>query len=550
MVADAWGDTWTMSNISVERFDDFTGGLNLRADQFQLARNESPDMLNVEIDPRGGIFSRGAIREINPTPVIPSGTWLPQKLFAFQGDTPKLMLTTTTRVYHSTGSDFTVLEYSAGNPVTPVQTHGACFAQWSNILYMVIGTAGNGGYSWSSGDAYATALTASGTAPHAWQAAPAPLEHKMPTAEHILVHANRMFVANTHEDGVAHPNRVRWSIEGIPDNWIETDYIDFEGGGKGITGIATVQGQLVVFKPNAIYVVYGYDSEDHQVVQLSAKLGCMSHDHMATSETGIYFYAHPQGLFYYNGSQIVDLFENLKSIYPLNYINSSADDKISVSYVNRRVWVSLPYSKTSSLNYPSISFIYDPSISQGSYVAHQMADGYAPIGGTDFTQSDGVTRFYMIHPNNPRVVQVDMYSNETDFLNQTEVGFSSYYRTGWIDGRSYSAKKMFRRPDFIMKQVDSARNVNVKVFHDYEEADGNERKEFNVALGASATGMLWGSGQWGVDYWGVVAQGAQIMRGSNLGLAKSIQLLFTGPTGKYWGVDSVSYKYNMRKISG
>lgn len=90
-----------MSNVSVERFDDFTGGLNLRADQFQLARNESPDMLNVEIDPRGGIFSRGAMREINATPVIGSGDWLPHRLFAFQGDTPNLMLTTTTRVYLS-----------------------------------------------------------------------------------------------------------------------------------------------------------------------------------------------------------------------------------------------------------------------------------------------------------------------------------------------------------------------------------------------------------------------------------------------------------------
>jgi hypothetical protein len=56
-----------MSAVSVERYDDFTGGLNLRADQFQLKRNESPDMLNVEVDPRGGLFTRGGIREINST---------------------------------------------------------------------------------------------------------------------------------------------------------------------------------------------------------------------------------------------------------------------------------------------------------------------------------------------------------------------------------------------------------------------------------------------------------------------------------------------------
>ena len=34
---------------------DFRGGLNLRADQFNIAENESPAMLNVEVDPRGGV---------------------------------------------------------------------------------------------------------------------------------------------------------------------------------------------------------------------------------------------------------------------------------------------------------------------------------------------------------------------------------------------------------------------------------------------------------------------------------------------------------------
>ena len=48
-----------MSQIQISEVSDFTGGLNFRADQFQLASYESPDMLNVEIDPRGGVFSRG-----------------------------------------------------------------------------------------------------------------------------------------------------------------------------------------------------------------------------------------------------------------------------------------------------------------------------------------------------------------------------------------------------------------------------------------------------------------------------------------------------------
>ena len=33
---------------------DFTGGLNLVADTFKLQENESPDLLNVDIDRHGG----------------------------------------------------------------------------------------------------------------------------------------------------------------------------------------------------------------------------------------------------------------------------------------------------------------------------------------------------------------------------------------------------------------------------------------------------------------------------------------------------------------
>ena len=45
----------------------FTGGLNLRADQFNLLENESPAMLNVEVDPRGGVRRRDAVTKVNAT---------------------------------------------------------------------------------------------------------------------------------------------------------------------------------------------------------------------------------------------------------------------------------------------------------------------------------------------------------------------------------------------------------------------------------------------------------------------------------------------------
>ena len=539
-----------MSNVAVERYDDFTGGLNLRADQFQLARNESPDMLNIEIDPRGGVFTRGGMREINSTAVPYSTTWNPQKLYAFNSATPYLMLTTNNRVFKSTGSNFTALEVSAGVPVVPQQEHGACFAEWGNTLYMCMGTAGNGGYKWVAGDAYVTALTASGTNPHDWQAYATPTGGKMPTAQHLIVHANKMFAANTVENSVAFPNRVRWSHESLPEDWLFDDHIDFEGGGTGITGLAVVAGQLVVFKKNAIYIVYGYETADFQVVQLTTAFGCESHDWIAASETGVYFYSHANGLYYYNGTNLVDLFENIRPIYPLGYVNDAADNAVSVSYVGRRVWVSLPYSKTTAATNPTISFVYDPTIRNGSWVSHQTADGFGLIGGVNFTPAGGIMGSYMIHPTLPRVLKVDVYDEEKDLIGGTQQNFPSYYRTGWVDGRSYSQKKMFRRPDFVVKQADTSRVINIKVYHNYEEALGNERKTFNLTLGASGRGMKWGSGIWGQDSWGVIAEGAQLMRGSNLGLARSVQLLFTGPNGLSWGIDSIAYKYNPRKITG
>ncbi len=39
----------------------FAGGLNLRASPFELAPNESPDMLNIDVDPRGGVELRHGV---------------------------------------------------------------------------------------------------------------------------------------------------------------------------------------------------------------------------------------------------------------------------------------------------------------------------------------------------------------------------------------------------------------------------------------------------------------------------------------------------------
>jgi len=63
-------DTKVAKGGDAYRYDeksDFRGGLNLRADQFNIGENESPAMLNVEVDPRGGVRRRNGVTKVNAT---------------------------------------------------------------------------------------------------------------------------------------------------------------------------------------------------------------------------------------------------------------------------------------------------------------------------------------------------------------------------------------------------------------------------------------------------------------------------------------------------
>lgn len=60
------------ANIKLSTFKDFRGGMNLRADQFELSPNESPDLLNVDIDPRGGVEQRNGLTLLPATVANPN----------------------------------------------------------------------------------------------------------------------------------------------------------------------------------------------------------------------------------------------------------------------------------------------------------------------------------------------------------------------------------------------------------------------------------------------------------------------------------------------
>ena len=91
--------------FKLEVLEAFTGGLNLRSDQFNLNDNESPDLLNVVVDPRGGIRQRDGVDRRNTTALSADvqGIWA---LYT-DGGTTQLMVNYDTKVAYSASTNFT-----------------------------------------------------------------------------------------------------------------------------------------------------------------------------------------------------------------------------------------------------------------------------------------------------------------------------------------------------------------------------------------------------------------------------------------------------------
>lgn len=103
-----------------------------------------------------------------------------------------------------------------------------------------------------------------------------------------------------------------------------------------------------------------------------------------------------------------------------------------------------------------------------------------------------------------------------------------------------------------MKEPDASTVITVDVYHNFDEADGNQRRTFNLTLTPDATAMAWGTGVWGTGLWGAGAASAVVVTGSNLGLARCVQLQFSGELGKN-GVSIVlvtNFNHEGLKVNG
>lgn len=544
------------------RVDDFTGGLNLDTNSFQVAQNQSGDLLNVDLNPKGGVSSRwGFIRKhTSAIGGLTAGTFEPSGLFFWSASSNKyIMLSSNDAVYYSSGGDFTSLSAPTDNEF------GASFANWDreddSLLYIARGSS----YATSkwNGTTF-TALTASGTG--AWQNdLTSPTGTHAPKAEHIVTHSDRMWVAGTTENGSVFPNRVRFSHPLFPESWREDDFIDVVGGGSKITGMVPFGGHLLIFKQHSVWAVYGYSEDTFQLVQLSSKLGAVNPKAVVVSDREVYFFSNPDGVFSYNGSGFKDLFANLRPLGIGSEINDSAANAITLGWANRRLYLSVPSGEdsTSSLIYdsttvtydseerkfggasraskPTISFVYDEGVGRGAWTAYKTSDGYGLITPMDYIDISGNVSHIAVHPYQPFMLGIDKRENgNQDNITGTSVSFDSYYVTNWQDAGNVSARKFWRRPEFVLRQETGGTSLGVSVYHDWRA------NAIVKSFAVTQEPLDVGSESW--QSWLDPDWGATHSKADSLGVARAVQLRLFGDGVNGWSVYSLTYKFNPRKV--
>lgn len=565
---------------------DWTGGLNLRRNQFQLAENESPDMLNVDVDPRGGFYTRRGWSRWNNSDVIDptTGVWQPRNAAVHNlANGEQIVYVVNAGKVYAAGTDH-VFSQLTGISAT-ASPHDSDFAAWGEDMYIANGLASKA-HRRHQYDA-AVALTP------AFSEVDTPTPNTMPQAEFVAAHGGYMFCAVTQESNNNYNARLRWSHPGRPDSWRQSDYIDIEAGGGKITGIISFRDHLLIFKTNSMWALYGYDQDSWQLIKVSLSVGCPCVTACSRSETAVYFFSASDrgGIYGYTGESPAYLSDNLRPAFEeiLNYEN------VFVSWAGRRLWVGVPWIKDGgSTTEVSSTFVFDPDVGNGAWTMYRSSAGAI---GPVLDGSDVNARYPMAGLWSSYVavmVYLDYIEDAYDMILEpavlgTSAGaylstsdgkdigltgmdppgevFETYYRTRWLHGGWPDRKKSWRRPTFIVREVPRDLELIVESFRDYNETVVHRTRVLHIdAKGsqywtetghaeANVGGFDWTPG--GKDdptgtgaNWGPQQQGSNLIRSGSMGLARAVQLRVRASpdTLRRWGVDGIVAKIKMRRF--
>jgi hypothetical protein len=512
-------------DIKVLNVRDWTGGLNYRANQFTLQDNESPDLLNVDVDPRGGFRIRGGVEPWGPD--TPGAAIHSLGQFHRLGATSQIFAGYGLNVKYSTGGAWSTI-VTTQTVTTPFD-----YGQFNDTLYIQNGT--DKPIKWTGSTAtrldqtYADDFDVPGSA-------------KMPIAKHIAVYHRHMFVANTYESGTRYPHRIRWSHPNAPESWRSEDWVDVDPGVNGdeIVALVPTGDHLLVFKRKSVHIVMGFAWDSWQFDEVSHELGAVGPNAVVSTPWGVYFWSWPVGLCHYDGRSARPIGERLRPLVDERLMDDNDLQQVTLGYINDRVWCSIPMNGT-----PDETFVFDPSIGKsGAFTRYSLSMGPMLEWTPDADDHWGLG----VLAGTGIIVKTDLVGQPYDIIT---VGgehqeIVSYFTTPWFDAKQPAIRKRWRRPMTVYFAAGFGQ-VAVVVYKNYNSAERS--KTFQETIGAETEGLTWDEDNWDEAIWAAEGADFSMSRGSPLGNAYSVQLKYEGPHEPVvWGVSSVSIPHIFRKV--
>lgn len=534
------------NGYSLISLDDFRGGLNYRTDVFDLELNESPDLLNVTVDARGGILLRDGVKTLAQTALASNvnGIW------SYHNDdgTSKVLVNYGTTVAVYDGTDFD----STGAASITARTDGSRTygVTINNVAYAVSGDVTSFYYNGTSFTNLGTTLDGSAG--------------NFPIAQYVEHWNNFAWVGNTVEGGTAQKNRIRFSNANLPTQWNDLDYIDIGKGEGGdyITGVVGHNDRLVIFKSNSMYALFGFDADTFQLVPISETVGSIPLSKPVSTPYGVFFWHDRKGVYLYNGDTTVWLFDKLQPAIDDGRIAFGITPQLA--WANNKLYVTVQYNNPDTYATEQRMLVYDPTTN-----AWVMWDVDALVLHAHQPPNAEAVLYGACVANTGRVVSIDnsdfsgdRYTYDSGSGNYVTTNIPSYFRTAWIKTKNPIVKKRWGQIRLIIGSETTV-NLGVDVFHDYDPS--TERRQYTTRVeGRGGSTSTWAADAAGTTTWqdaaGTTGNGTWATFGGSApvdikklgtgGTAASICVKLVGPTVGFtnWEVNGLAFPYISRRM--
>lgn len=468
------------ADFQIQRYYDFSGGLNTTQTNTMIADNEASAIQNISFDEPGAIKKRTGYTVAPSTYTVVNSAEIKGLYDYVKQDATQYFIAATSSTitkYVAAATAWSVLCSTA--TLTDGQYYD--FTVFNDT--MVITAPGDIPKKWY-GTLTATENIGTGTDPDDW---------RPNTVAYCETYDYRLWFGNITDanggvtDSVK-PNRLRYSsdlgtvaFEGV-DAYPPLQYFDMDD--SSIVGLAVAGSRLIVFCSNKIYAIAGNansTSISYYRILLNDGIGCASNRSIVSLEDKLYFMG-KDGHFYitdgYNMQRISD-----KIMGTVNGENKAQLGRVCGSYYPKyqQIWWAVP---TGSSTYNDNIFVYYPKLA-----AWSVYDGIN-AGSIAQRKVSGDYKLYTGDSAAGLVYLQDSGNSDYDASTYTASGINAYFTT-----KSYGLgyPEMLKRFDSCYVNANHSGDYDLSL--EFSMDFGNAL--YNTTIDLDPDTVLWGAFNWG-----------------------------------------------------